>query len=225
MAYTAGELMVTTAARMISDGNVVFVGMRLPLLAFLLAKETHAPDAIGLFENGVVRDIPALGPIVTMGDPPNLAKALLCGDMMEVMGYLQKGRVDVGFIGGAQIDRFGNLNTTWIGPEEDRRVRLPGSGGRGGYRLAESQTPGNHDPPEAAICREGGLCYFAGIRLRRYLAAGHRPCEGWPGSRDHHVGCAAFRFHYTRSDADPTAPIDFGGPGKAGNRMGFESCI
>jgi len=129
MEYTAGELMVTTAARMISDGNVVFVGMRLPLLAFLLAKETHAPNAIGLFENGVVRDIPALAPIVTMGDPPNLSHALLCGDMMEVMGYLQKGRVDVGFIGGAQIDRFGNLNTTWIGPEKDRRIRLPGSGG------------------------------------------------------------------------------------------------
>jgi glutaconate CoA-transferase subunit B len=128
--YTPAELMVSVAAREIRDGDVVFVGMRLPLLAFILAKKTHAPRAIGLFENGVMREIPATGPIVTMGDPPNIHQATMCCDMLTVMGFLQKGRVDVGFIGGAEVDRFGNLNTTRIRLPQGF-VRLPGSGGGG----------------------------------------------------------------------------------------------
>jgi glutaconate CoA-transferase subunit B len=127
-AYTAGELMVAVAAREIRDGEVVFVGMRLPLLAFALARSAHAPRAVGLFENGVVRDAPAAGFVVTMSDGPNVAGALRCSEMREVMGLLQAGRVDLGFIGGAQVDRFGNLNTSWLGPP-GRRTRLPGSGG------------------------------------------------------------------------------------------------
>jgi len=128
--YTPAELMVTIAAREISDGDVVFVGMRLPLLAFILAKLTHAPGAIGLFENGVIREIPAADPMVTMGDPPNIFQASMCCDMLTVMGFLQKGRVQVGFIGGAEVDKFGNLNTTRVeGPKGP--VRLPGSGGGG----------------------------------------------------------------------------------------------
>jgi glutaconate CoA-transferase, subunit B len=128
--YTPAELMVSVAAGEIQDGDVVFVGMRLPLLAFILAKKTHAPKAIGLFENGVMREIPATGPIVTMGDPPNIHRATMCCDMLTVMGFLQKGRVDVGFIGGAEVDRFGNLNTTRIRLPKGV-VRLPGSGGGG----------------------------------------------------------------------------------------------
>jgi glutaconate CoA-transferase, subunit B len=130
MQYTPGELMVSVAAREIKDHDVVFVGMRLPLLAFILSKKTHARNAIGLFENGVYREIPATGPIVTMGDPPNIHKATLCCDMLTVMGFLQKGLVNVGFIGGAEVDRFGNLNTTRI-PLPDGFIRLPGSGGGG----------------------------------------------------------------------------------------------
>jgi glutaconate CoA-transferase subunit B len=126
--YTPGELMVAAAAREIRDGEVVFVGMRLPLLAFCLARSTHAPRAVGLFENGVVRDSPALEFLVTMSDGPNVTAALWCTEMREIMGLLQAGRVDLGFIGGAQIDRFGNLNTTRVGPPE-RGTRLPGSGG------------------------------------------------------------------------------------------------
>lgn len=128
--YTPGELMVAAAAREIGDGEVVFVGMRLPLLAFCLARATHAPRAIGLFENGVVRDSPARAFLVTMSDGPNVEGALWCTEMREIMGCLQAGRVDLGFIGGAQIDRFGNLNTTYVGPPE-RATRLPGSGGGG----------------------------------------------------------------------------------------------
>jgi glutaconate CoA-transferase subunit B len=126
--YTAGELMVAAAAREIRDGEVVFVGMRLPLLAFCLARATHAPAAVGLFENGVVRDSPALEFLVTMSDGPNVAGALWCTEMREIMALLQAGRVDLGFIGGAQIDRYGNLNTSYVGPP-GRVTRLPGSGG------------------------------------------------------------------------------------------------
>jgi glutaconate CoA-transferase subunit B len=128
--YTPGELMVAAAAREIRDGEVVFVGMRLPLLAFCLARTTHAPGAVGLFENGVVRDTPALEFLVTMSDGPNVTGALWCTEMREIMGLLQSGRIDLGFIGGAQIDRFGNLNTSYVGPP-GAVTRLPGSGGGG----------------------------------------------------------------------------------------------
>jgi glutaconate CoA-transferase, subunit B len=127
-AATRRQIMVVAAAREIRDGEVVFVGMRLPLLGFAVARATHAPRAIGLFENGVVRDSPPVGPLITMGDPPNIAGAVMCTTLLDVMGHLERGRVDVGFLGGAQVDRFGNLNTTWV-DEGGRRVRLPGSGG------------------------------------------------------------------------------------------------
>ncbi len=123
-----GELMVAAAAREIHDGELVFVGMRLPMIAFGVAKRTHAPGATGLFESGVIRDTPAPELIYTMGDPSNLLNATFCGDMLAVMSLLQQGRVNVGFLGAAEVDRFGNLNTTW-GSRNGQQVRLPGSGG------------------------------------------------------------------------------------------------
>jgi len=120
--------MVAAAAREIRDGEKVFVGMRLPLLGFAVAKELHAPNALGIFENGVIRDWPALESIFTMSDPPNVARALCCGSLNDVMYLLQSGRVDLGFIGGAEVDRFGNLNTHWV-EENGKKTRLPGSGG------------------------------------------------------------------------------------------------
>ena len=128
--YTRRELMVVAAGREIRDGEVVFVGMRLPLLGFGLAKATHAPNAVGLFENGVIRDRPAEAFIYTMGDPPNIAGAVACLGLNDVMSLLQQGRVDVGFIGGAEIDPLGNLNTTRTSGSGSL-VRLPGSGGGG----------------------------------------------------------------------------------------------
>jgi glutaconate CoA-transferase, subunit B len=128
MHYTLRELMVAAAAREIRDGDKVFVGMRLPLLGFAVAKETHAPNAVGIFENGVIRDWPALESIFTMSDPPNVARALYCDGLNDVMYLLQTGRIDLGFIGGAEVDRFGNLNTHWV-EENGKRIRLPGSGG------------------------------------------------------------------------------------------------
>ena len=120
--------MVTAAAREIRDGEVVFVGMRLPLIAFVVAKCTHAPRAVGLFENGVIRTTPAPELIYTMADPPNIRGATQCLDMLGVMGLLQSGRVDLGFLGAAEVDRFGNLNSTQV-TSGNGIVRLPGSGG------------------------------------------------------------------------------------------------
>lgn len=129
MPITPYERMVVAAAREIEDGDVVFVGMRLPLAAFALARATHAPNAVGLFECGLVRDEPTRQPIVTMADPPNVAGAAWAGSMTTLMGQLARGRVNVGMIGGAQIDRYGNLNTSYIGGYVAPTVRLPGSGG------------------------------------------------------------------------------------------------
>lgn len=120
--------MVAAAAREIRDGEVVFVGMRLPLIAFVVAKRTHAPRAVGLFENGVIRATPASELIYTMADPPNIKGATECLDMMGVMSLLQSGRVDLGFLGAAEVDRFGNLNSTEVRGSQGM-TRLPGSGG------------------------------------------------------------------------------------------------
>lgn len=127
--YTPQELMVVCAAREIRDGEVVFVGMRLPLIAFALAKRTHAPNAIGLFELGLVRDAPSPELLYTMGDPPNILGAEWATRMVNVMGLLAQGSADLGFIGGAEVDRYGNLNTSRIGDWNKPAVKLPGSGG------------------------------------------------------------------------------------------------
>jgi len=126
--YTLPQLMVAAAAREIADGEIVFVGMRLPLLGFLLAKSTHAPTAVGIYELGIVRDTLAPAPILTMGDLPNLYRAQWCADSADVMGLLQQGAVDASFIGGAQLDRFGNLNTSYIGSLAAPYTRLPPAG-------------------------------------------------------------------------------------------------
>ena len=128
-AYTLGELMVAAAAREIKDGEIAFVGMRLPLIAFVVAKKTHAPNAIGLFENGVIRSTPPPELIYTMADPPNILNATQCLDMLGVMILLQSGRVNLGFLGAAEVDRFGNLNSTQVHGRDGKMTRLPGSGG------------------------------------------------------------------------------------------------
>src|SRR5438132_4538274 len=135
-AYTPGELMVAAAAREIKDGEIVFVGMRLPLIAFVVAKRTHAPNAAGLFENGVIRTTPAAELIYTMADPPNILGSTQCLDMLSVMSLLQSSRVHLGFLGAAEVDKFGNLNSTQVRSADSRKptaestfIRLPGSGG------------------------------------------------------------------------------------------------
>ena len=131
--YSIQELMIVAAAREIRDGEMVFVGMRLPITAYGVARLTHAPHAVGLFECGIVRNEPADGMLYTMGDPPNQLGAAWSTGLIPVMSQLQRGRVDLGFIGGAEIDRFANINTSYIGSHAGTgtrpRVKLPGSGG------------------------------------------------------------------------------------------------
>jgi len=128
-AYTSQELMIAVAAREIRDRELVFVGMRLPIVAYAVARNTHAPNARGLFEVGLMRDHAASSYLGTMGDPPNVAGALWATRMSNVMALMAQGGVDLGFIGGAEVDRYGNLNTSYVGPPERPRVKLPGSGG------------------------------------------------------------------------------------------------
>jgi glutaconate CoA-transferase subunit B len=127
--YTPQELMVAVAAREIGDGELVFVGMRLPVLAYGVARSTHAPRARALFELGLMRDEPAEAFLGTMGDPPNVVRALWATRMSNVMAVMAQGLADLGFIGGAEVDRHGNLNTSYIGARERPDIKLPGSGG------------------------------------------------------------------------------------------------
>ena len=123
------ERMVLRAAREIQEGETVFVGTRLPLLAYLVAKATHAPRAVALYENGLIREEAARELLFTMGDPPNILDATCSSSTLDVMGMMQAGRVDLGLLGAAEVERFGNLNSTEVEDEAGRPVRLPGSGG------------------------------------------------------------------------------------------------
>ena len=127
--FTANELMVCQAARQLQNGDVVFVGIGLPNLACNLALRLHAPQLVLVYESGAVGAEPKRLPI-SIGDPSLVTDSLMVCSMFDVFSfYLQGGLIDVGFLQGVQIDRFGNLNTTVIGDYGHPKVRLPGSGG------------------------------------------------------------------------------------------------
>ncbi len=127
--YSASELMVVNSARLLRDSDVVFVGVGQPNLACNLARRTHAPNLVMIYEAGVIGAQPARLPL-SIGDPTLVSGALSVCSMYDIFAfYLQRGNVDVGFLGGAQIDRFGNINATVIGPYDHPKTRLPGSGG------------------------------------------------------------------------------------------------
>lgn len=127
--YTSSELMIVNAARLLRDGDVVFVGVGQPNLACNLARRTHAPNLLMIYEAGVIGAQPARLPL-SIGDPTLVSGATAVCSMYDIFAfYLQRGNVDVGFMGGAQIDRFGNINATVIGTYNQPKVRLPGSGG------------------------------------------------------------------------------------------------
>lgn len=129
ISYSSSELMTINAARLLRDGDVVFVGVGLPNLACNLARRTHAPNLVMIYESGVIGAQPARLPL-SIGDPTLVSGALAVCSMYDIFAlYLQRGNIDVGFLGGAQIDKFGNINATVIGPYDHPKVRLPGSGG------------------------------------------------------------------------------------------------
>jgi glutaconate CoA-transferase, subunit B len=127
--YTPAEMMAVVAARELRDGEVVFVGIGLPNLACNLARATHAPNLILIYESGAVGAVPERLP-VSIGDPALVTGSLMVCPMADVFqSLLQNGRIQVGFLGSAQIDRYGNINTTVVGDYARPAVRLPGSGG------------------------------------------------------------------------------------------------
>ncbi len=128
--YTASELLAVMSGRLLEDGQCVFAGVGVPLLAATLAQRLHGPGLTILFEGGV------LGPLVEPGELPPSTNEQRCtrrANMLltitDVLLLLQRGYVDVGFMGGAQIDRHGNLNSSFIGDPAEPAIRLPGSGG------------------------------------------------------------------------------------------------
>jgi len=127
--YTPSETMIVAAARALAGVRTVFVGVGLPNIACNLARRTVAPDLELIYESGVYGARPARLPL-SIGDPTLVSGATSVCSMTDLFGlYLQAGRVEVAFLGGAQIDRYGNLHTTVIGDYAHPRVRLPGSGG------------------------------------------------------------------------------------------------
>ena len=121
--------MTAVASRELRDGEVVFVGIGLPNLACNLALRTHAPSLVLIYESGAVGAVPERLP-VSIGDPALVTGSLMVCGMADVFQlFLQNGRIEVGFLGGAQVDRCGNINTTVIGSYAKPKVRLPGSGG------------------------------------------------------------------------------------------------
>jgi glutaconate CoA-transferase subunit B len=129
MDYTPNELMIVNASRALEGSRVVFVGVGLPNIACNLARRSHSPDIELVYESGVFGAQPARLPL-SIGDPTLVSGATSVTSMSDLfMYYLQGGLVDVALLGGAQIDRFGNLNTTTIGDYAQPKVRLPGSGG------------------------------------------------------------------------------------------------
>lgn len=127
--YSSAELMIINASRLLRDKDVVFVGVGQPNLACNLAKRTHAPNLVMIYEAGVIGAEPERLPL-SIGDPTLVSGALSVVSMYDIFSnYLQRGNVDVGFMGGAQIDKYGNINATTIGEYNHPKVRLPGSGG------------------------------------------------------------------------------------------------
>lgn len=139
LTYTADEMMAVAAARRLRDGTVCFVGIGLPSQAANLARATHAPDCVLIYESGTIGAKPAHLPL-SIGDGELAETADAVVSVPEIFSYwLQGGRIDVGFLGAAQIDAHGNLNSTVIGDYARPKVRLPGAGGA---------------PEIAAWCRE-----------------------------------------------------------------------
>lgn len=139
-AYTPSEMMIVAAARALAGARTVFVGVGLPNVACNLAQRTVAPQLELIYEAGVYGARPARLPL-SIGDPTLVSGSLAAMPMADLFGlYLQGGRVEVAMLGGAQIDRYGNLNSTVIGDYQQPKVRLPGSGGAAEIALHAQRT-------------------------------------------------------------------------------------
>lgn len=126
--YSENELLISVASKLLEDGTSALVGTGLPMLAGMLAQKTHAPNLLIIFEAGGIGPIIPTLPI-SVGDSRTFHRAIAASSMHDVMSYAQAGYVDFGFLGAAQLDKHGNINTTVIGHHDHPKARLPGSGG------------------------------------------------------------------------------------------------
>jgi len=126
--YTLEELMISRAAKEIRNGEIVLVGTGLPMIASVVAKYTHAPESVMIFESGIIDTNPLHLPISVV-DPRIIYSSAACTGLFKALGLLQRGVVDVGFLGGAEIDKYGNINSTVVGDYFTPKVRFTGSGG------------------------------------------------------------------------------------------------
>lgn len=126
--YNPSELLICTAARLMEDGTTVFIGTGIPMLAGALAQKMHAPNMMCIFEFGgigaILDDLP-----LAVGERRSFHRAVAASGILDLVEHAQRGFVEYGFLGGAQIDLYGNLNSTVIGDHDHPKVRLPGSGG------------------------------------------------------------------------------------------------
>ncbi len=179
--YTKPELMACCGARAIRDGDVVVVGTGFPTMAANIAKHTHAPNALLMQESGVV-DAQPRRPALSVGDPCLNPGAAMTGNLLDIMGmFLQGGWVDVGFLSGSQVDKYGNINTTAIGDYHHPTNRLPGSGGAAPIGCLAKRTIiiALHDPKRLAervdFLTTPGYIDGPGAREKWGLASGSGP--------------------------------------------------
>lgn len=171
--YTPDEMMTIAAARMLWSGCVCFVGIGTPSAAANLARLTHAPDIVLIYESGTIGTKPSVLPL-SIGDGELAETATAIVSLPEIFSYwLQAGRVDVGFLGAAQIDRHGNLNTTVIGDYAKPKTRLPGAGGAPeiAHHAKQTLVVLKQSPrsfvAELDFCSSGGFLGGHGERARR----------------------------------------------------------
>ena len=184
--WSADDLMIVNAARQLCDETVCFVGIGLPSTAANLARRTHATQCTLIYESGCIGSKPTRLPLsIGDGDLADTADSVV--SVPEIFAYwLQAGRVDVGFLGAAQLDRFGNINSTVIGPYEQPQTRLPGAGGAPEIAASAGEVIVIVRQGPRDVRRAVRLSYIG--RLRRRSRRSRTPRSSRPGPADRHHG-------------------------------------
>ena len=212
--------MIVNAARCLSNDLACFVGIGLPSTAANLARRLHAPDCVLIYESGCIGSKPTRLPL-SIGDGELAETSDAVVSVPEIFAYwLQAGRIDVGFLGAAQLDRFGNINSTVIGDYDHPTTRLPGCRRRAGDR-GVGRRGHRHHPPEPAILRRAlRLRDLGGLRPPRRRPPAPRPAGRRTADRDHRPGHPPARPGDLRARPDRPAPRPHRGAGPATPRAG-----
>ena len=222
--HTAEEMMAVAAARRLRNGIACFVGIGLPSKAANLARATHAPDCVLIYESGTIGAKPQNLPL-SIGDGELAETADAVIGVPEVFSYwLQGGRIDVGFLGAAQIDRYANLNSTVIGPYDHPKVRLPGGGGAPEISASCKET--------LVILKQSSRTFVEELAFRTSVGFGDGPGSrealGLTGRRrergDHRSGGARARSRDVRADAHPHPSGSDRAAGGGRHRVAAQGC-